>query len=115
MLDYTSWLVSSSTLRPVIPESTQPGFMSRAKTQPRRSSAPALPSPFEEARDELFQHIMRCGVIGAAPEHIDEWFTETFVYLEGRYPELNKTQLGELRTLGTRFAQPPKARSTDAA
>jgi hypothetical protein len=91
--------------------------MSRAKTQTRRPSAPAIPSPFEEARDELFQHIMRCGVIGAAPEHIEEWFDETFTYLEGRFPELSKPQLTELRTLGTRFAQPPKARTTtsDAA
>jgi len=91
--------------------------MSRPKTQTRRTSAPAIPSPFEEARDELFQHIMRCGVIGAAPEHIEEWFNDTFVYLEERYPELNKTQLGELRVLGTRFAQPPKARTatSDAA
>ena len=33
------------------------------------------------------------------------------------YPELGKTQLTELRTLGSRFAQPPKARVTasDAA
>jgi hypothetical protein len=91
--------------------------MSRAKTQTRRPSAPAIPNPFEEARDELFQHIMRCGVIGAAAEHIEEWFDETFVYLEGRYPELSKQQLTELRTLGTRFAQPPKARTSasDAA
>lgn len=92
--------------------------MSRAKTQTtRRPAAPAVPNPFEEARDELFQHIMRCGVIGAAPEHIEEWFSETFTYLEGRYPELSKAQLTELRTLGTRFAQPPKARATasDAA
>lgn len=92
--------------------------MSRAKTQTtRRPSAPAIPSPFEEARDELFQHIMRCGVIGSAPEHVEEWFNETFTYLEGRYPELSKTQLTELRTLGTRFAQPPKARvsTSDAA
>ena len=95
-----------------------PFFMSRAKTQTtRRPSAPAIPSPFEEARDELFQHIMRCGVIGSAPEHVEEWFNETFTYLEGRYPELSKTQLTELRTLGTRFAQPPKARvsASDAA
>ena len=89
--------------------------MSRAKTQPRRSSAPSIPSPFEEARDELFQHIMRCGVIGASPEHIEEWFDETFTYLADRYPELSKPQLTELRTLGSRFAQPPKARTTDAA
>jgi hypothetical protein len=91
--------------------------MSRAKTNTRRTSAPAVPSPFEEARDELFQHIMRCGVVGAAPEHVEEWFNDTFKYFEERYPELSKEQLGELRTLGNRFAQPPKARTStsDAA
>jgi hypothetical protein len=38
-------------------------------------------------------------------------------YLEDRYPELSDTQVAELRTLGDRFAQPPKAaaRPTDAA
>ena len=41
--------------------------------------APSTPSPFEEARDELFQHIMRCGVVGSTPEHQDEWFNETYV------------------------------------
>ena len=33
----------------------------------RRYAAPVEPSPFEQARDELFQHIMRCGVVGAEP------------------------------------------------
>ena len=37
---------------------------------------PAAPSPFDQARDELFQHVMRCGVVGADPEHVREWFDE---------------------------------------
>lgn len=79
-------------------------------------SAPAAQSPFDECRDELFQHIMRCGVVGSLPEHQEEWFAETMKYLEERFPELNETQLAELRTLGLRFAQPPKKQpSTDAA
>ena len=81
-------------------------FMAK-KTQ--RTSAPtAAPNPYDECRDELFQHIMRCGVIGAAPEHQEEWFAETLKYLSERYPELSESQIGELRTLGMRFAQPPK-------
>ena len=79
-----------------------------AKTKNRMSKAPSAPSPFEEARDELFQHIMRCGVIGADPEHQTEWFNDTMQYLGDRYHELSKSELGELRTLGERFAQPPK-------
>ena len=74
------------------------------------------PSPFEQARDELFQHIMRCGVVGADAEHVEEWFAETIKYLSERFPELNEQQIMELRTLGLRFSQPPKARvETDAA
>jgi hypothetical protein len=79
----------------------------------RRYAGPAEPSPFEQARDELFQHIMRCGV---DPEHIEEWFADTMKYMTERYPELSEQQVNELKTLGMRFAQPPKARSaSDAA
>lgn len=76
----------------------------------RRDSAPA--TPFEEARDELFQHVMQCGVIGADPEHQGEWFDQTMAYFTDRFPELTPTQVKELRTLGERFAQPPKGRVT---
>ena len=85
-------------------------------TGARRFAGPAEPTPFEQARDELFQHIMRCGVVGAEPEHVDEWFAETIKYMTDRFPELSETQIGELKTLGLRFAQPPKTRTeTDAA
>lgn len=72
-------------------------------------------TPFDQARDELFQHIMTCGVIGADPEHQDEWFTETLKYFSERFPELNQRQLDELKTLGLRFAQPPKSRRKEPA
>ena len=72
----------------------------------------AAATPFEEARDELFQHVMQCGVIGAEVEHQVEWFDQTLAYMTERYPELSPTQLKELRTLGERFAQPPKGRTT---
>jgi hypothetical protein len=64
----------------------------------------------DEARDELFQHIMRCGVIGAEQEHQTEWFDATITYFAGRYPELTKLELTQLRTLGERFAQPLKTK-----
>lgn len=85
-----------------------------AKQKPGHRS-PATPSPFEEARDELFQHIMRCGVVGSAPEHQTEWFDETMAYMGGRFPELGAEKISELRTLGERFAQPPKRRDEDAS
>ena len=77
-----------------------------------RKSEPSFPSPFEEARDELFQHIMNCGVIGADAEHQKEWFDETMKYIVERYPEIGSSQTTELRQLGERFAQPPKARAS---
>jgi hypothetical protein len=83
------------------------------KTRPRRESA--VPTPFEQARDELFQHIMRCGVIGAEPEHQTEWFDDTMRYLGERYHELSPNEVRELRTLGERFAQPPKKPDDDVS
>lgn len=80
-----------------------------AKQKAKRQREVAVPSPFEEARDELFQQIMQCGVIGASPAHQEEWFRETFAYLSDRYHELSPAQLSELRTLGERFVQPPKS------
>lgn len=83
-----------------------------AKNRNRQRYAPAEPTPFEQARDELFQHIMRCGVIDAASEHQTEWFDDTMGYLSERFPELADTELRDLRTLGQRFCEPPKARTT---
>ena len=81
----------------------------RQHTQSPRGGRPsAVPTPFEEARDELFQHIMSCGVVGSDPEHQKEWFDETMAYMKDRFSELGGAQVQELRTLGERFAQPPK-------
>lgn len=77
-----------------------------------KKSGPTLPTPFEQARDELFHHIMTCGVVGADDSHQHEWFEETLRYFAERYPELGEGQLKELRQLGQRFAQPPKARAS---
>lgn len=77
------------------------------KNRQRRVVTP--PTPFEQARDELFQQIMRCEVIGAAPDHQAEWFAETIAYFADRYPELKPADVNDLRQLGERFVQPPKA------
>ena len=83
--------------------------MNNQKTRFRKEPVRAA-SPFEEARDELFQHIMRCGVVGSAPEDQKEWFDNTIEYLAERYHELTPSEVGELRVLGKRFAQPLKAK-----
>lgn len=83
-----------------------PEEMARHKVRSRRDAA--VPSPYQEARDELFQQIMQCGVIGCHPIDQKEWFDATMVYLTDRYPELKANEFAELRTLGERFAQPTK-------
>lgn len=90
-----------------------PEEMAKPKLRPRREVT--VNSPYQEARDEMFQQIMQCGVIGCHPEDQKEWFDNTLQYLAGRYPELKPSEVIELRTLGERFAQPPKAKTQEAA
>jgi hypothetical protein len=61
---------------------------------------------FAQARDELFSHCLRCGVIDALPEHQKDWFDDTMLYLADRYEDLSKDELDQLRVLGERFCQP---------
>ena len=84
-----------------------------AKPSPRRRPS-AAPSVLDQARDELFQHIMQCGVIGCAPEDQVEWFDGTMKYLGERWHELSPEDLTQLRTLGERFAAPAKAAATSS-
>jgi hypothetical protein len=79
------------------------------KKKPRRLAATA--TSFDQARDELFSHILRCGVIDALPEHQKEWFDDTMQYLTDRYPDLSDEDLGKLRTLGERYCQPVQRRT----
>ena len=46
---------------------------------------------------------------------VDEYGALLLSYLTDRYPELSSEKLQELRTLGERFAQPPKRQATTAA
>ena len=77
--------------------------MAKKRSEPRR---PSTPTPFEQARDELFSHILRCGVLEASPEHQKEWFDDTMLYLGERYEGLDEPQLAELRVLGERYCRP---------
>lgn len=71
----------------------------------------ASPTTFDLARDELFSHILHCGVLEAAPEHQKDWFDDTMLYLTDRYSELSESELNDLRTLGERFCRPVVARA----
>lgn len=87
--------------------------MSQKKPRARRPGAE--PSAMDQARDELFQHIMRCDVVGSDADHRKEWFDETMAYMAERYFELSAAQLADLRTLGERFAQPAKSNQAISA
>jgi hypothetical protein len=79
------------------------------KREPRKLATPTV---FEQARDELFSHILRCGVLEATLEHQKEWFDDTMLYLADRYEALTDEELEQLRTLGERYCQPVVARPT---
>jgi hypothetical protein len=84
--------------------------MSKNKTR-RTTATNSAPSAFDQARDEMFSHILRCGVIEAMPEHQKEWFDDTMQYLADRYDDLGDEQLAQLRTLGERYCQPVQRRA----
>lgn len=60
----------------------------------------------EKARDELFSHVNRCGVLEAGEEDQRQWMSETVEYMAERYPELSADELTKLETLGMRFCRP---------
>jgi hypothetical protein len=63
-------------------------------------------SSFDQARNELFSHILRCGVLEADLQQQSEWFDDTMDYLADRYEYLSEDELTELRTLGQRYCRP---------
>src|ERR1700747_2200544 len=85
-----------------------PDSMAKKRAEPRRMSTP---TSFEQARDELFSHILRCGVLEANSEHQKEWFDDTMLYLGDRYEDLGEDEMAQLRVLGERYCQPVVART----
>jgi hypothetical protein len=71
----------------------------------RNRSTPEA-AAFAQARNELFSHILRCGVIEALPEHQKDWFDDTMDYIAERYEDLSEEELAQLRILGERYCQP---------
>jgi len=74
-------------------------------TKKKTRSIPEAAS-FAQARDELFSHILRCGVIDALPEHQKDWLDDTMGYVADRYEGLSKEELAQLRMLAERYCQP---------
>lgn len=84
------------------------------------SASKYKPTSLEMARDELFSHIRRCGVLEAESEERSEWMSDTVGYLGERYPDLSEADLAELSAIGHRYCQPaiphgPVEASGDAA
>ena len=86
--------------------------MAKPRTDTRK--APPTPTSFEQARDELFSHILRCGVLEANSEQQKEWFDDTMLYLVDRYEDLSEEEMTQLRVLGERYCQPVVARAAPA-
>ena len=66
----------------------------------------AKQEPMDRARDELFSHIHRCGVLQAHEEDQDSWMSETIEYLAERYPDLGVQELTQLKAVGMQFCKP---------
>lgn len=60
----------------------------------------------DRARDELFSHINRCGVLQASADDQKVWMQETIDYLAERYPDLGDVDLDALFQVGMRFCRP---------
>ncbi len=60
----------------------------------------------DRARDELFSHINRCGVLDASEDQQQEWMDDTLKFLEERYPDLAQPDLKALHDLGMRYCKP---------
>lgn len=79
------------------------GILSRKKAQTK--SAPRT-SDLDQARNDLFGHIHRCGVLRATEEQQVEWMNDTIEYLGEVYPSLTEQEMEELKTIGLRFCRP---------
>ena len=80
--------------------------MSRNRERDRDRKAPSRPTALDEARNELFSHIHRCGVLGATEDQQVEWMKDTVEFLSERYPSLKEKELKELEGIGLRFCRP---------
>lgn len=69
----------------------------------------------DRARDELFSHIHRCGVLEAGDDQQTEWMDETIEFMGERYPDLTSKQLSQLKDMGLRFCRPVIPHGRDQA
>lgn len=63
-------------------------------------------TPMDHARNDLFRHIIRCGVLDAEMADRLEWLDDTIDYMAERHPRLTDLQLAHLEVIGRRFIKP---------
>jgi len=68
----------------------------------------------DRARDELFSHINRCGVLQAGDDDQRQWMDETIEYIGERYPDLTDADMTELYNIGIRFCKPAIPHGSDS-
>ncbi len=68
----------------------------------------------DRARDELFSHMNRCGVLKAIDDDQSHWMDETIEYIGERYPDLTDGDMLELRDIGIRFCKPAIPHGADS-
>lgn len=66
---------------------------------------------YEEARDELFSHLLKSRVADAEPARRRAWLADTLAYLQLRYPRLPATRLRHLEEAAERFLRTQVART----
>ncbi len=88
--------------------------MSRNRNRPQQPRT-TRPSEVDDARNELFSHIHRCGVLQSTDEQQEEWMNDTIEFLHERYPSLKEKELDELKAIGLRFCRPVIVNSGAAA
>lgn len=81
----------------------------------RERSKPQRPTELDDARNELFSHIHRCGVLHSTAEQQEEWMKDTIEFLGERYPSLTPKQLEDLSVIGLRFCRPVIANAPASA
>ena len=69
----------------------------------------------DRARDELFSHVHRCGVLQAAEDDQRHWMDETIDYHGERYPDPSDSYLRSLHEIGIRFCKPASPHGTAKA
>lgn len=80
--------------------------MSRNNKKRSQGQTQSRTTDLDQARNDLFGHINRCGVLQATEEQQVEWMSDTVEYIGECYPSLSSEELDELKAVGLRFCRP---------